>query len=117
NFSIGVPIHKKKPRDETTIVTGTGKIPKRKDTICGSPSLFTFIATKSKDSKNDVFDAVCRGFPSSKGPMKRKSLNSVLKRGRRRGGAQHLHLSSTHPSPGPKPAASRRKRPSERKRP
>ena len=39
NFSIGVPIHKKKPRDEITIITGTGKISKRKDTICVSPSL------------------------------------------------------------------------------
>ena len=55
-FSIGVHIHKKKSRDETTIVTGTGEILKRKGTICGSPSLFSFIATKSKDSKNDDFD-------------------------------------------------------------
>ena len=67
NFSIGVPVHEKQSRDEITIITGTGKIPKRKDTICGSPSLFSFIATKSKDSKNDAFDAVCR-VPSSKGP-------------------------------------------------
>ena len=46
----------KKSRDEITIVIGTGKIPKRKDTICGSPSLFSFIATKRKSSKNDDFE-------------------------------------------------------------
>ena len=71
NFSIGVPIHKKKSRDEITIVIGTGKIPKRKDTICGSPSLFSFIDTKSKDSKNDAFDTVCRGSLLLRGHKKR----------------------------------------------
>ena len=95
NFSIGVPIHKKNSRDEITTVTGTGKIPKRKDTICGSPSLFSFIATKSKDGRNDVFDAVAGGFPSSKGPMKRKSLNSALERGRRQGGTTSPPLINT----------------------
>ena len=55
NFSIGVPTHKKKSRDEITIITETGKIPERNDTICDSPSLFSFIVTKSKGSKNDDF--------------------------------------------------------------
>ena len=46
NFPIGVPIDKKKSRDEITIITETGKTPERNDTICGSPSLFSFIVTK-----------------------------------------------------------------------
>ena len=50
NFSIGVPIHKKKSRDEITIITETGKIPERNDTICGSPSLFSSVVTKGENS-------------------------------------------------------------------
>ena len=60
HFSIGVPIHKKKSRDEITIITEIGKIPERNDTICGSPSLFSFIATESEKSKNGHFDAPVR---------------------------------------------------------
>ena len=30
---MGVPIHKKKSRDEITIITETGKTPERNDTI------------------------------------------------------------------------------------
>ena len=60
NFSIGVPIHKKKPRDEITVITETGKIPERNDTIYGSPSLFSFIVTKGENSKNGHFDAFVR---------------------------------------------------------
>ena len=60
NFSIGVPIHKKKSRDEITIINETGKTPERNGTICGSPSLFSFIVTKSKNSKNGHFDAHVR---------------------------------------------------------
>ena len=60
NFSIGVPIHKKKSRDEITIITETGKIPERNDTTCGSPSLSSFIVTKGKNSKNGHFDAPVR---------------------------------------------------------
>ena len=48
---MGVPIHKKKSRDETTIITETGKIPERNDTTCGSPSLFSFIATNGEIAK------------------------------------------------------------------
>ena len=55
DFSIGVPTHKKKSRDEITIITETGNIPERNDAICDSPSLFSFIVTKSKGSKNDDF--------------------------------------------------------------
>ena len=60
NFSIGVPIHKKKSRDETTIITETGKTPERNDTICGSPSLFSSIVTKGENSKKGHFDAFLR---------------------------------------------------------
>ena len=57
NFSIGVPIHKKKSRDEIKIITETGKIPERNDTICGSPSLFSSIVTKGEHSKTGHLDA------------------------------------------------------------
>ena len=60
NFSIGVPIHKKKSGDEITIKTETRKTPERNDTICGSPSLSSFIVTKGKNSKNGHFDAFAR---------------------------------------------------------
>ena len=60
NFSAGVPIHKKKSRDEIAIITETGKTPERNDTICGSPSLFSFIVTKGENSKNGHFDAFVR---------------------------------------------------------
>ena len=60
NFSMGVPIHKKKSRDETTTITETGKIPERNDTICGSPSLFSSRVTKGENSKNGHFDAFVR---------------------------------------------------------
>ena len=60
NLSIGVPIHKKKSRDEITIITETGKTLERNDTICGSPSLFSFIVTKGENSKNGHFDACVR---------------------------------------------------------
>ena len=60
NFSIGVPIHKKKSRDEITIITETGKTPERNDTTCVSPSLFSFIVTKGENSKNGHFDAPVR---------------------------------------------------------
>ena len=56
-FHIGVPIHKKKSRDEITITTETGRIPERNDTTCVSPSLSSFIVTKGKNSKNGHFDA------------------------------------------------------------
>ena len=59
-FHIGVPIHKKKSRDETTIITETGKTPERNDTICGSPFLFSFIVTEGENSKNGYFDAFVR---------------------------------------------------------
>ena len=59
-FSAGVPIHKKKSRDETTIITETGKTPERNDTICVSPSLFSFVVTKGENSKNGHFDAFVR---------------------------------------------------------
>ena len=39
NFSIGVPIHKKKSRDEITIITETGKTLERNDSL----SLFSSI--------------------------------------------------------------------------
>ena len=55
-----VPIHKKKSRDEITITTETGETPERNDTICGSPSLFSFIVTKGENSKNGHFDAFVR---------------------------------------------------------
>ena len=58
HFSIGVPIHKKKSRDE--IATETGETPERNDTICGSPSLFSSIVTESENSKNGHFDAPVR---------------------------------------------------------
>ena len=103
NFSIGVPIHKKKPRDEITIITGTVKIPKRKDTICGSPSLFSFIATKSKDSKNDAFDAVCRGSLLLR-DHKKEVVKLGSQEGRRRGGTTSPPLIST---PQPRPQARR----------
>ena len=60
NFSIGVPIHKKKSRDEIAIITETGKIHERNDIICGSPSLSSFIVTKGENSKNGHFDAPVR---------------------------------------------------------
>ena len=60
SFSIGVPIHKKKSRDEITIITETGKTLERNDTTCGSRSLFSFIATKGENSKNGHFDAFVR---------------------------------------------------------
>ena len=60
NFSMGVPIHKKKSRDEITITTETGETPERNDTICGSPSLFSSIVTESENSKNGHFDAPVR---------------------------------------------------------
>ena len=44
NFSIGVPIHKKKSRYEIAIITETGKTLERNDTICDSLSLFSFKA-------------------------------------------------------------------------
>ena len=56
NVSIEVPMHKKKSGDEIPIVTETGQTPKRNDTTCDSPSLFSFIATKRKSSKNEDFD-------------------------------------------------------------
>ena len=58
NFSIRVPILKKKSRDEITIITETGKIPERNDT-CSSP-LFSFIVTEGENSKNGHFDAPVR---------------------------------------------------------
>ena len=60
NFPVRVPIHKKKSRDEITIITETGKSPERNDTICGSPSLFSFLVTQGKNSKNGHFDAFAR---------------------------------------------------------
>ena len=60
NFSIGVPIHKKKSRDETTIITETGKTLERNDTISDSPPLFSLIATKRENSKNGRFGAPVR---------------------------------------------------------
>ena len=60
NFSIGVPIRKKKSRDEIAIITETGKTPERNDTVCGSPALFSSIVTKGKNSKNGHFDAPVR---------------------------------------------------------
>ena len=60
SFSIGVPIHKKKPRDEITIITETGKIPERNDTLCVSPSLVSFIIKQGENSKNGHFDAFVR---------------------------------------------------------
>ena len=60
NFYTGVPIHKKKSRDEITVITETGKIPERNGTIYGSPSLFSFIVTKGENSKNGYFDAFVR---------------------------------------------------------
>ena len=60
NFSIGVPIHKKKSRDEITIVTETGKTLERNDTIRGSPSLFSSVVTKGESNKNGHFDAFVR---------------------------------------------------------
>ena len=42
NLSIGIPMSKKKSRNEITIITETGKILKRNDTIWDSPSLFSF---------------------------------------------------------------------------
>ena len=62
NFSIGVPIHKKKSRDEIAIITETGKIPERNDTICGSPSLLSSIVTKDENIKNSHFDAPVRDW-------------------------------------------------------
>ena len=41
--------------ENITIITEAGKIHERNDTICDSPSLFSFIVTKSKGSKNDDF--------------------------------------------------------------
>ena len=60
NFSIGVPIHKRQSRDEITIITETGKMAERNDTICDSPSLFPFIVTKGENSKDGHFDAPVR---------------------------------------------------------
>ena len=60
NFSIGVPIHKKKSRDEITIITETGKIPERNDTSCDSPSLSSSIVLQDENSKNGHFDAFVR---------------------------------------------------------
>ena len=60
NFSIEVPIHKKKSRNEITTITETRKTLEGNDTICGSPSRFSFIVTKSENSKNGHFDAPVR---------------------------------------------------------
>src|SRR5690606_33537447 len=95
---IGVPISKKKPGDEMTIATETGQIPKRNDTICGSPSLFPFIATERKSSKNEDFD----GGSLFKGIHLKKSLKSVLKWRRWRRahhpGLRHQHTPNSTPS-------------------
>ena len=58
NISMGFPIHKKKSRDEITIITETVETPERNDTTCDSPSLFSFIVTESENSK--IFDAPVR---------------------------------------------------------
>ena len=60
SISPGVPIHKKKSRDEITVITETGKIHVRNDTIWDSPSLFSFIVTKGENSKNGHFDVFVR---------------------------------------------------------
>ena len=62
NFSIRVPIHKKKSRDEITIITETGKTLESNDTICDSPSLSSFIVTKGENSKNGHLDAPVRAW-------------------------------------------------------
>ena len=59
NFSMGVPIHKKKSRDEITITTETGETPEKNDTTCGSPSLFSFIVTKGENSKMAILMLAC----------------------------------------------------------
>ena len=56
---MGVPIHKKKSRDEITIITETGETPERNDTICVSPSRFSFIVTKGKNSKMAILMLLC----------------------------------------------------------
>ena len=56
---MGVPIQKKKSRDEITIITETGKTPERNDTICGSPSLFSSSHTGAKIAKMTILMLLC----------------------------------------------------------
>ena len=51
--------------------------------------------------------------PFSRGPIRMTSLNSLLITRRRRRGTTSSLLINIHPNPGPRPAASRRKRSSE----
>ena len=53
------PYSQEKIESEIAITTETRETPERNDTICGSPSLFSFIVTEG-ENKNGHFDAPVR---------------------------------------------------------